>query len=168
MSRRWGRRGRLGSAPPAPGNEIYGTLTAAALLAIETDRRETLWQAGISLGVAIVALWLAHGYAVSVGHRFAPGEEETAFHHLVGSLRDEAGILRGVIIPLLVLTGCGLAGVSDSTAISAAFFSTVAVLVAVELIAGLFSSRRARDVVVEVGTSVIVGVGVVLLKYIVH
>jgi hypothetical protein len=167
MSRRWGRRGRLGSAPPAPGNEIYGTLTAAALLAIESDRRETLWQAGISVGVAIVALWLAHGYAVSVGHRFAPGEAST-FHHLVESLREEAGILRGVIIPLLVLIGCGLAGVSDSAAISAAFFSTVVVLVVVELIAGLRSSRRGRDVAVEVGISLLVGVGVVLLKYIVH
>ena len=139
----------------------------AALLAVESGRRETLWQAGLSVSVAIVALWLAHGYAGGVGQRFRD-RDETALGHLVASLRTEVGILRGLIIPVGVLIVCGLTGVSDPTAITAALVSSILVLVAVELFAGIRSSRRGRDVVVEVAISLIVGLAVVFVKFIVH
>jgi hypothetical protein len=164
----WSRQlGRALIPPPEPGNEVYGTVTVAALLAVESGRRETLWQAGLSVSVAIVALWLAHGYAGGVGQRFGD-PEDTALGHLVSSLRTEVGILRGLIIPVAVLIVCGLSGVSDPTAISAAFISSILVLVAVELFAGLRSSRRGRDVLVEIAISLVVGAAVVFLKIIVH
>jgi hypothetical protein len=153
--------------PPQPINEIYGTLTVAALLAVESTRRETLWEAAGSVTVAILALWLAHGYAGGVGERFGAGER-SALHHLLSGLRDEVGILRGLGIPMAVLLVCGLAGVADPTAINAALIASVVVLVAVELLAGLKSARRTRDIVVEVAISVVVGLAAVSLKAIVH
>jgi hypothetical protein len=136
-------------------------------LAVESGRHEDLWQAGGSVTIAILALWLAHGYAGGVGQRFGPGEDG-ALEHLGRSLVAESGILRGLVIPMAVLIVCGLSGVSDSTAITAALVSAIVVLVTVELIAGLRSSRRALDLIVEVGISMLLGLGIVALKAIVH
>jgi hypothetical protein len=71
-SRGWRRVLRALLPPPQPINEIYGTLTVAALLAVESTRRENLWEAAGSVTVAILALWLAHGYAGGVGQASGP------------------------------------------------------------------------------------------------
>ena len=153
--------------PDNPANQVYGTITVAALLAVESGRSETLWQAGGSVAVAVVALWLAHGYSGAVGRRFERGTEG-ALTVLAQALWVEVGILWGLTVPLVVLLVCAMAGVSDSSAVTAAFVSAVVVLVVIEVVAGLRSARRARDVAVEVTLSAVMGLAVLSLKAIVH
>jgi hypothetical protein len=153
--------------PREPVNEVYGTLTAAALLAVESDRRETLWEAGLSVSVAIVALWLAHGYARGVGHRFGEGDD-SPWTLFARGLWTEVGILRGLLVPVLVLVLCGMAGAPDSLAVNLALTASIVVLVSIELLSGLQARRRPRDVVFEVVVSVSLGLGVVILKALLH
>jgi hypothetical protein len=63
---------------------------------------------------------------------------------------------------------CGLTGVDDATAINAALIASIAVIIVVEIVAGLRGSPTPRQMAVEVFLSVTIGIGVLALKALAH
>jgi hypothetical protein len=150
-----------------PAIAIYGVLTIGALLAAETAIRESYIDAAGTTLIAAGLYWLAHGYATMVARCIA-GEERLGFPALARGLRHDAAILSGAAVPLIAIAVCWLTGGSQSTAVSAAVWSTLACLVLFELLAGLRSSSTVGELIFGVGVGLAMGAGILALRIILH
>lgn len=110
-----------------PSGVVYGTIVTAALLAVESSRRESLPAAAGSVLLAVVILWLAHSYSVALGDRLHKPAPWT-LRHLLDVARHEARLLQGAFLPVVVLLVSGAVGASDRTAVLAALIGAVMTL----------------------------------------
>jgi hypothetical protein len=117
--------------------------------------------------IAICLYWLAHAYADVLGHRLQT-HERLNIAALGGALHDEATILIGAVLPLLALLLCWAFGVALASGVEAALWTSVASLVAIELIAGIRARSTPRELVLEVSVGATMGLAIVALKVILH
>jgi hypothetical protein len=164
---RWQRIADAIEMPENPETQIYGTITAGALLAAEADRHESFWQVGGSVALALIVVWFAHAYATGVAARMHSGEGRP-FHNLLRGMLHELALLRGAFLPLFVLLLAGACGASLITAETAALISAAVLLVVLELLVGLRSALRPAEIVLQVAVSALIGVSVLVLRVIVH
>jgi hypothetical protein len=164
---RWQRIADTIEMPENPETQIYGTITAGALLAAEADRHETFWQVGGSVALALIVVWFAHAYATGVAVRMHSGEGRPLRNLLRGMLHELA-LLRGAFVPLFVLLLAGACGATLVTAETAALISAAVLLVVLELLVGLRSALRPAEIVMQVAVSALIGVSVLVLRVIVH
>jgi hypothetical protein len=163
----WQRIADVIEMPENPETQIYGTITAGALLAAEADRHETFWQVGGSVALALIVVWFAHAYATGVAARMHSGEGR-ALYNLMRGMLHELALLRGAFLPLFVLLFAGVCGASLVTAETAALISAAVLLVVLEVLVGLRSSLRPGELAIQVGVSALIGVSVLVLRVIVH
>ena len=150
-----------------PARVVYGLLTVGALMAAESGHHETYADLIISALITTFLYWLLHAYSAVLGHRLATGEHLT-LHALSQGFADEWAIVRGAAIPLLALLIAWLADAGQETGVTVALYSAVASLVAFELVAGIRSRASPRDLAVEVGVGVIMGVAILALRILLH
>ncbi|HEX5267388.1 MAG TPA: hypothetical protein VFW24_11495 [Acidimicrobiales bacterium] len=166
--RRWARAlAQLLEPEENPAGVIYGTIASGALLAAESSRRETLEEAAGAVALTLALFWLAHGYAHSLGQRLGSGTGWSP-GRLASSLRHEVTILRGSLVPLVVLLAARAAGASTATAVSAALISAAVLLFLLELIAGLRSQQSWPRVALQVLIGAVLAAGVLILKVVLH
>ncbi len=164
---RWQRIADAIEMPQNPETQIYGTITAGALLAAEADRHETFWQVGGSVALALIVVWFAHAYATGVAARMHSGEGRPV-HNLLRGMLHELALLRGAFVPLFVLLLAGACGASLVTAETAALISAAVLLVVLEVLVGLRSSLRPVELAMQVVISALIGVSILVLRVIVH
>jgi hypothetical protein len=164
---RWQRIADVIEMPENPETQIYGTITAGALLAAEADRHETFWQVGGSVALALIVVWFAHAYATGVAARMHSGQGRPV-HNLVRGMIHELALLRGAFVPLFVLLLAGACGATLVTAETAALISAALLLVVLELLVGLRSALRPAEIGVQVVFSGLIGLSVLALRVIVH
>jgi hypothetical protein len=150
-----------------PAGAVYGTITVGALLAAESNLHDTYPETVGSVVVALLIYWLAHSYADLLGRRLTAHERLTA-RELGRSLGRDWAIVRGAGAPLLALLLGWAAGASQATAVTAALWTCAASLVAFELLAGLRARAHRADLVLELCVGAAMGVGVILLRVILH
>lgn len=150
-----------------PAGVIYGLLVIGALLAAESALNEKYIDTVGSALIVVALYWLGHAYATVVASRIATGERLSA-RALRRALAHDAALVRGATVPIVVLLVCYLIGASQSTAVAAAVWSTVACLVLFELLAGLRSSSTLGELVLGVGVGLTMGVGILGLRIILH
>lgn len=171
------KRGRVGARAkravewlvPAenPAGAVYGMIVVGALLAAESGRYESHADAVGSTLIALGLYWLAHAYAGVLGQRLTSHERLTA-GALGRALLHDWAIVRGAAIPLLALLLGWALGAGREAAVSAALWSTVAGLIAFELLAGVRSRATRPELALEVGVGVAMGVGILALKILLH
>jgi len=147
-----------------PGGAVYGAIVVGALLAAEAGAHETYGGTILASILATLLSWLAHSYAVVLGHRLE-GEERLG---VIGPMISERALLRGALLPLAVLLIGWAAGVSETTAVTAAIWSVIVSLVAFELIAGFRSHATRKEFVIDVSFGLTMGVGILALKILLH
>lgn len=150
-----------------PSALVYGTILAAALLAVESGQRESLFSAAASVVVAVVILWLAKSYAAALGDRLHQPVPWTP-RHLASIALHEASLLQGAVIPVAVLLVAAAAGAGERTAVLAALISAVVVLFVLELAAGVASHLGRGALIGQVLISGVIGAGVLAVKALVH
>jgi hypothetical protein len=150
-----------------PARLIYGVLAIGAVLAAESGSHENYLDTASSAVIAILLYWLAHAYADVLGHRLT-AHARLSIAVLGRALRDEAAILMGCVLPLLVLLFCWIFGVALATGVEAALWTTVGSLLAFELLAGLRAKSTPRELVFEVGVGITMGLAIVALKVVLH
>ena len=150
-----------------PARVVYGLLVVGALLAAESGLQESHLDTVLSVLIAVAVYWLAHAYADMLGERLALQQRLSA-SALVRALSKESAILRGAAPPLLVLALAWAAGSSQQTAVTAALWSVVASVIALELIAGLRSHATPGELALDVCVGTTMGVAVVALKLVLH
>jgi hypothetical protein len=146
---------------------VYGVIVIGALLAAESGRHETYPETIGSALIAACLYWLAHAYATVLGRRLSSGERLTPGALARGLLHDWA-LIRGAAIPLLALLLAWAAGAAQQTAVDLALWSVVASLVGFELLAGIRSRSSARELALEVGVGIAMGLGVLALRIVLH
>jgi hypothetical protein len=150
-----------------PAGVVYGIITIGALLAAESDRHETYPEAIGSATVALALYWLAHSYATLLGNRLADQRRLTpsALWHTI--LHDRA-IARGAGIPLLALLIAWASGATQTTAITAALWTSIASLVVFEILAGVRAQAKLAELVLEGCVGATMGLAIFALKIILH
>jgi hypothetical protein len=152
---------------PNPGAVVYGTITIGALLAAESAKRETYADTVGAVAIAMLLYWLAHAYSEVIEHRLEEHQPLT----LVGvrrALTHELMILAGAAIPLLELLIFWPAGVRLTVAVSAAIWTTGAIIVVVELVAGVRAKLSPRALIAQTAVGVLFGLLVIALKLLLH
>jgi hypothetical protein len=87
---------------------------------------------------------------------------------LLRALGQELGIVGGAAIPLVALLVAWATGAAQETAVTAAFWSAIAAVIAFEALAAIRSSASMRELVTELIVGVALGAGVLALRIILH
>ena len=150
-----------------PGGTVYGALIVAALLAAEGGRHETYAGTVAAAVIATALSWLAHSYAVVLGDRLEGGPRIGGLE-LVRALMRERALLRGTVIPMVVLLVFWAAGRSQSAGVTAAIWSVIIALVLYEMIAAVRSKATPREFALDVCVGLTLGIGILALKIVLH
>lgn len=150
-----------------PAGAVYGTITVGALLAAESSLRDTYPETIGSVVVALLVYWLAHSYAELLGHRLESHEPLTV-RALGWALGRDWAIVRGAGAPVLALLVAWAVGATQETAVTVALWICAGSLVAFELLAGLRTRARPAELVLQLCVGATMGVGVVILRVILH
>jgi hypothetical protein len=146
---------------------VYGTIVVGAVLAAETAQRETYAETIGGAVLAVLLYTLAHAYARSATERLREKRPltVTGFRN---ALVSEFAILAGAGLPLLALILSGIAGAKLSTAIAAGLWTSVALVVLIEFVAGFRAGARGRELAVQTAVGVVLGLLVVAMRAVMH
>jgi hypothetical protein len=150
-----------------PAGAVYGTIAVGALLAAESATRETYAETVGAVVITLVVYWLAHAYAQFTGRRLERGEP-LALAALTRSLAHELAILAGAAIPLIPLIGWWIAGGKLADAVTAAIGTSAALIVVIELIAGIRAELSGRELLKQTSFGALLGLLVITLKLVLH
>lgn len=149
------------------GSAIYGTIAVGALLAAESVRRETYAKNIVAVVITLLLYWLAHSYADLAAERLRSGAHLTV-GRLVRTMLDELPMLAGATIPLVTLLICWAAGTRLSAAVIAALWTSAAIVVLIELTAGVRGHLAARQFIAQALIGALLGSLVIFLKVVLH
>jgi len=150
-----------------PAGAVYGLVTIGALLAAESDRRESYAEAVASTALAVLLYWFAHAYSDLLGRRLSQREPLTA-HALGWAFVRDWAIVRGAGVPLAALVFCWALGAPQTTAVSVALWTSVACIVAFEMLAGLRSRARPLELVLDGCAGAAMGMAIIALRVLLH
>lgn len=149
------------------GSAIYGTIAVGALLAAESVRRETYARNIEAVVITLLIYWLAHAYADLAAERLRSGTRLT-LGRLASTMLRELPLLAGATIPLATLLICWAAGTRLSVAVIAALWTSAAIVVMIEVSAGIRGRLAARQFFVEALVGAVLGALVIFLKVVLH
>lgn len=92
-----------------PSGMVYGILVVGTLLAAEGTQGIGYPRLVAAVAIALVLYWLAHAYSAVLGQRIASTDRWTP-QRMIDALIHEFAIIRGSILPLVVLVIAGLLG----------------------------------------------------------
>jgi hypothetical protein len=150
-----------------PSGVVYGVIVIAALLAAESGSHESYLDTVGSALIAACLYWFAHAYASLLGRRLTTQERLTV-GALWGSLSHDWALVRGATIPLLALVCGWIAGAAQQTSVTAALWTCVAWLIALELVAGVRSRASAGELALQTGAGGAMGLAILALKVLLH
>lgn len=142
---------------------VYGVITVGALMAAESGRHETYFDAFASAVFATLLYWLAHAYADLLGRRLDTGEALTV-RSLGRALAHDWAIVRGAAIPLLALVIAWLVGASRESGVTAALRTAVVTVVVFELLAGIRSKSTPGELLLKAAVGVTMGIAILAVK----
>jgi hypothetical protein len=150
-----------------PAGAVYGLITLGALLAAESGLRDTYPETIGSAAIAVVLYWFAHSYSDVLGLRLDE-HESFSWAELWRTFSRDWAIAKGASLPLLALLIAWATGASQVTGLTAAVWTTVACLIAFELAAGIRSKARPLDLALEVLVGASMGIGILVLRALLH
>jgi hypothetical protein len=150
-----------------PAGAVYGLITLGALLAAESGLRDTYPETIGSAAIAVVLYWFAHSYSDVLGLRLDE-HESFSWAELWRTFSRDWAIAKGASLPLLALLIAWATGASQITGLTAAVWTTVACLIAFELAAGIRSKARPFDLALEVLVGASMGIGILVLRALLH
>ena len=142
-------------------------LSIATVIAVESTRQETFPKLLAASAITILLYWLAHAYS----HHWSSRLSQSAGWSLseIGTcLAREATILAGAIVPAAVLLGAWAAGARVETGVSAVLWSAVIEIELLEVATGLRRHLRLHDLLVQSLIGVLMAIGIVSLRLLVH
>ncbi len=153
--------------PANPGGLVYGTILVATLLAAESPKRETYLKTVGAVVIALIVYWLSMTYAQLTGERIRD-DEPFKPAALAQAGADELPVIYGALGPLLALVVCWAAGAGLSTGVSVAIWTSVAMIIATEVVLGVRAELTGKQLVVQTGMGVLLGLLVVALRVLLH
>jgi hypothetical protein len=152
---------------PSPAGLVYGTIAIGALLTAESAQSETYAKSVVAVVITLLLYWLAYSYAEFTGQRLEKGEP-FEFGELATAAVKELSVLLGASIPLLVLLIFWAAGAPLATAVSAAIWTSAAMIVLIEFVVGLRANLTGRQLIMQTGFGAFLGLLVLTLRIVLH
>jgi len=152
---------------PNPGAVVYGAITVGALLAGESAKRETYPDTVAAVALALLIYWLAHAYSEFTEHRLEHKQPATP-SGFARTLAHELTIIAGAAIPLLALVACWAIGTRLDSAVTAAIWTSAALIVIVELVAGLRAKLPGCQLIAQTALGALFGLLVIALNVLLH
>ncbi len=153
--------------PTNPGGLVYGTILVATLLAAEPPRRETYVRTVGAVCVALIVYWLAASYAEFTGERVRDEQPFKPAAFLRAAVHELA-VIYGALGPLLAVLVCWAAGAQLHTAVTVAVWTAVAIIIATEVGIGIRADLTGRQLVIQTGMGVLLGLLVVAVRVLLH
>jgi hypothetical protein len=150
-----------------PGALVYGTILVATLLAAESPRRETYVEALASIVIALLVYWLSIAYSEVTGERIRD-EEAFSFEAFHRAAVHERPVIYGAIGPLVVVVVCWVVGAELNTAVNIAIWGAAAIIVATEVAIGIGAELTGRQLVIQTGMGVVLGLSAEALRVLLH
>jgi len=150
-----------------PEGAVYGTLAIGAMLAAESVRSETYAKTVAAVTITMLLYWLAHAYSDYAGERWRR-HETLELSGLAHMMMRELSILLSAGVPLVVVLISWATGAELSSAVSAAVWTSAAMVVVIEVAAGLNAKQKGWDLVKEAALGVVLGLLVIALKLVLH
>ncbi len=150
-----------------PARIVYGTILIAGLLAAETANSETYPETVGAVAIALLVYWLAHSYAEFAARRLEDSEPLTVAG-LVETMRHELSIVIGAGVPLLILLICWAAGTPLGTAVTASIWTSIAMILLLEVALGVRAELTGRELVAQVTLGGLLGLLVIAIKLVLH
>lgn len=146
---------------------VYGTVMIGVLFAVEDTAHETYAETVEAAFIILLLYVLTHVYAHFLGMRLRAREPLSA-KLLWRSCLHELPIIQGAIVPVLALLIAWILGAKSSEGTNAALWTTVVMIVVLELAAGFRAKLGAVELLLQAGTGTILGVMIVALKLVLH
>jgi hypothetical protein len=146
---------------------LYAIISVGALLAAESAGNETYADTAGALALTLVVLWLAHAYSEFTAQRLAE-KKPLSFDALARALVRELMNVAVAAIPLLALLICWVAKVPLASAVTAALWTAAAMIVTVEVVAGVRAELSAGALVAQTAVGALFGLLMIALKLILH
>jgi len=146
---------------------VYGVIAVGTLLAAEGGAHDSYADAFGSAIIAALVYWLARSYAMLLGRRLTSDDQLTV-RTMMGALAHERTVLRGALVPLLALVLAWLSGADKEEGINVALASTIATIIVFEVAAGVHSRSTRREIALELGVGVLLGLAIIALKTLLH
>lgn len=153
--------------PVNPGAAVYGTITVGALLAAESAQRETYAETIGAVAIALLVYWLAHAYSDFTEYQLEHRQPLTV-GVVTQTLVHGLTVMAGAAVPLCALLICWLGGVRLSSAVTAALWTSAAMIVIVEVVAGVRADLSRRALIAQTAVGTLFGVLVIALKLVLH
>lgn len=150
-----------------PGGVVYGVLAVATVIAAESTRRETFGKLLLASSMTLMLYWAAHAYSHHWTSRMQRAHEWT-LTEVRNSLRYEASILLGAVLPLGVLAATWIAGTSIERAVTLVLWIAGVELLALEVAPGIRHRLRPRDLAIQSLLGVSMGVGIFGVRFVLH
>jgi hypothetical protein len=146
---------------------VYGVILIGALLAAEDGLHESYLDTVLSAVIAAAIYWLAHAYSALLGRRLT-SEHRLTLGSLARALASGISLLSGAAVPVLVLLLAWAGGASQTDGVTAALWSSVAALIVLELLAALRAPATLSERALELMIGVAIGLGIFVLKIVLH
>jgi hypothetical protein len=150
-----------------PAGVIYGTIMVGTLLAAESARRETYARTVAGVAIAMLLLWLVRAYTRFTGQRLRESTPLEA-SGLVRTMVEELAIMLGAVPPLVALAICWAAGASLNTAVAAGVWDSAAVILVIEVIAGIRANLRGFALILQTAFGALLGLLIIALRLLLH
>jgi hypothetical protein len=146
-----------------PSGAIIGVLTIGAVLALESGSHETYTDTVLSALIAACMYWIVHAYATLLGD-WMHEPQPMRMRALLAALRHERVILAGAVVPLGAVVLAWLLGAPLSVGVVAGVWTSVGVLLALELLAGIRVNANAGELAINIIVGVLLGLLVLSLR----
>jgi hypothetical protein len=149
------------------GGMLYGTIVAAAALAVGSGRGDTAVDVIDAMASTLVIYWLAHVYAAMVSGRRA-GSATPLRRRIRSWARHESPILVGGLPPLVIFIALTLAGVSIAADAVAALGAAIGMFALDGFLAGRQAGVKGWRLEVEAGAAAVFGLMIAALMVSLH
>lgn len=150
-----------------PAGLVYGALIAGALLDAETVASASYGETVAGVLAALALVWLAHSYADYVGARLEQ-RRKLQVKELTHALYEGLSVLIGAAVPVLTLLICWAARAKLGTAVTISIYDSAAVLLVIELVAGVRAHLTGVALLLQTLVGVVLGALIIALKLILH
>ena len=145
------------------GLRVLGLFVVGMLLAAEDAKSDTYGEAVGAVVLALFLFWLTVSYTRFAGWRIEQGKRVTA-RGLGQQMWGSLSVLSGAALPLLVVVICWAAGVGLGLAIKVALGIDAALILLVEILAGVQASLTRHELVMQALLGATLGLGVLALR----
>ena len=156
--------------PGSPASAIYGTIVTAGLIAARGAHEARPWPLVVAVVATLLVFWVTHAYTDTIGALITTGKTGPGVGRpsLLHTLREEAPILESGLVPIVVLLISHALGATGGNAATIAVVAAALELVGWSALAARRAELAARDTLLFVLVTGLLGLALIGLKTLIH